>query len=251
MLLLTGTAIASGPRFCSENPLVEKYGITKEFGDDWYFYQADDNSQFLIVGNLYTDLVFFSPDGIDFYELCQTGSGPNQFENATGKHISFYNPADEAEADMVVFYKPRVEGERLSIGTRIESGDLTYNQVVQTRSVNLIPMPSVQVSLGLFGFEEGSEDYLYLSVDRFHYSYETIQLALITPEGSHVLEIVDIESYRDGGTLLIVTTEGTLYVPSKTIEDEDITWGDQILVSIEPDTCIIDVASDPMTVDCE
>lgn len=234
------------PRYCTEDSsVVGRYGVHDNFADNWHFYTSNKGDRFLLVGTVNHNLLFYSSDGINFEELCQTGSGPNNFPNPTASRINFYNPTSEIRGTVVIHYQPRNPGEPLVVGDILEYNGIVYTLGGPAIPVNLIALPEVYVPLALYSF--GDNDYLYLSVNRYHYSRNNMRLMLVTPEGGYDFDITKVMQYSDGKSYVVVTTEGTLHDTPL----QEPKWGDVPLTTIDPNTCNITEIGGTVHISCE
>ncbi len=76
---------------------------------------------------------------------------------------------------------------------------------------NIVPLPKVRVREYLFSKDN---EYIYVSYDKYMVDYSDCKFFIGPPEEMKELKNLDIVRYRDGGTTIIKTERGELYVPT-------------------------------------
>lgn len=76
---------------------------------------------------------------------------------------------------------------------------------------NIVPLPEIRVKDYLFSKDN---EYIYVSYDKYMVDYSDYKFFLGPPEEMRELKILDLVRYRDGGTTIIKTERGELYVPT-------------------------------------
>ncbi|TSC83220.1 MAG: hypothetical protein G01um101419_130 [Parcubacteria group bacterium Gr01-1014_19] len=180
------------------------------------FFQSVEGS-IILYGNSWGRPLLFSPDGQTFFELNQTGFGGTSEEH----DISFEDPHSNKKGR---FYRK---------GDELEMDGKVYKKVDGRSEVEVVPLPTIRQPEYLFGAPDGN--YIYVSADKFRYSYESFKLFIGGGEKMREVSIKHVDRYRDGGTTNIETAEGVLYSPTPFRSDAVATWqGDVKLTKLDP-----------------
>jgi hypothetical protein len=170
-------------------------------------FRATDGSV-LVYGNRYANPLYISPDGRKFHEMRQR---------------SFSSSGDEQE---IFFEDPHHN--RLGGFTR--KGDVvkydgkTYemDESVGEIHIDVVPLPNVRQPEYLFQMPDGQ--YIYVSADKYRYSYESFRLFIGKMREMKPIPITDVQRMRDGGTTYVETNLGILYSPTPFRVNEPATW---------------------------
>jgi hypothetical protein len=135
--------------------------------------------------------IFLSEDGKKFYEVKL-----KSFGGTANKHkLSFENPhkgmlSELSRKDDVVTI-----------------GDETFTKIESYQPVETIKLPEVREEMYSFTLKSGER--LKVTYDKYNFAYESFKLFI----GDREIPINDVERFMDGGTTIIDTDEGRLFVP--------------------------------------
>lgn len=190
--------------------------MSEEAGQFMFFYGCGTE---LLAYNpkSYGKKIYLSTDGLNFFPL-QVGG---YYGNSLKHELSFSNPFDNDSRGKFCF-----EDEVITMMT----DDRIFRLVsFGEQGLRFHHFPDERQPEYLFRTLEG--EYLYVSADRFKYSYESFKLFYGPAESMKHVPIIESERWRDGGTTFVVTEIGTLFSPTSFRPDEKPTWQDQ---EIEP-----------------
>lgn len=165
--------------------------------------------------------VCYSPDNKTFYALATGGFGGTTIEH----DLSFSDP------------HRGVDGRLHKAGEIITYDDEQYalREDVEFDPSKVIPLPAVRRTEYLCMAPDGM--FVYVSADKFNYSYESFRLYVGTGISMRRIEIIDVERYRDGGTTYIETPERWFFSPSPFSVERDPNlvpkWGATKLVNLD------------------
>jgi len=84
----------------------------------------------------------------------------------------------------------------------------------------------------LFVLPDG--EYLYVSADKYDYSYDSFRLFVGPQEAMRQIPVKEVMRLRDGGTTYITTHEGTMFSPSSFRMGGQPTWNGIELTRVDP-----------------
>lgn len=159
--------------------------------------------------------ILYSADGIKFYQaICHGGSGKFGGDHAEFS-VTFSVP--QLGVDNTLEYTSEYSDNIVVADFIFQSTDMYINlktviKVPDTRECvyhYIDPETGIQIYV---------DDYKYSS------SYDTFELCVKDKEGWVKVEITNVARYRDGGTTIIKTTDGELYVPTPFKPNLKATW---------------------------
>jgi hypothetical protein len=174
--------------------------------------------------------LYYSPDGIKFYELKQHG-----FRGSSDKHnISFEDPHHDRKG-----YLKR------------NGGTLTWDQKTFKLAgvpdeIDVVPLPTVREVEYLFKLK--GEVYIYVSHDKYKFSYESFKMFLGKPAQMKEIPVLNVQRYRDGGTTHIETAQGTLFSPTPFDKKKKPTWGGEQIKQIDSKNFVIEENGDTVKI---
>jgi hypothetical protein len=104
--------------------------------------------------------------------------------------------------------------------------------------INAIPLPTIREAEYLFKLRGGL--YIYVSHDKYNFSYESFKLFLGKPTQMKEIPVLDVQRYRDGGTTYIKTDKGILYSPTPFNKELKPTWDGEKIRQLSPKNFVIE-----------
>lgn len=141
----------------------------------------------------YTKSFYYSPDGKNLYEMKKTGLIRSYDE----RRVSFCDPHGLLTGKLEI---------------KISKGALRFQNKIFKRiqSLTIIPMQNVRLSEYFFNLQNGC--LLYVSRDKYRFSYQSLKLFL--ENSKKEMEEIHIDDVFCFGGLYIVANKDTLFVPN-------------------------------------
>lgn len=160
----------------------------------------------------------YSPDGVTYYVIYGGVGRSRRFDNGI--------PEELICEEFGRFHIPSLDIDEPFDRDR---DILTWNGEVFTRtdetfdrqSAKLVELPQTRQSEYLAFSEDGSL-VVYVSASKYKFSYESFRLFVGNGAEMREIKIQNVTRYRDGGTTIITTNEGTFFSP--TAFDKATTW---------------------------
>ena len=90
-------------------------------------------------------------------------------------------------------------------------------------------------------FRRPNGQYIYVSASMNNYSYGSFRLFMGEAPLLDSLSVTKVERHRDGGTTLVETSAGILYVPTRLRPHQRAKWNDELLTSVDiPNALVIE-----------
>lgn len=172
---------------------------------DARFFRSDDGETF-VYGDDWGRSLLYSPDGSTFYKLHVTGFAGNNKEN----ELSFENPHHNKHGRI-----KRMKNE-------LDLNGKEYHKIEGPNQIEVVPLPTVRQPEYLFELPDGQ--YLYVSADKYAYSYESFRLYVGSPDAMRQIPVQNVRRARDGGTTFVTTTEGELFSPTPFDTEAKASW---------------------------
>lgn len=181
------------------------------------YLNRDRWEQYIYGDELGRVLLYRNLDSNSFYELKQTG-----FNGSASSHvIHFDNPLFNSG------------GVIEKIGNNIKVNNVIFESIqCPTGIIHVIPLPHIRIPEYLFKIENGL--LLYVSADKYYYSYESFKLFIGPHNRLTEIQIVSVNRYRDGGTTKIDTVAGELFCPSPFMAIKKPTWKGKEIIKLDP-----------------
>ena len=187
-----------------------------QLSNDAIFFRSADGEMF-VYGDSRGRPLLLSPDGSKFFELHNAGFGGSSEEH----ELSFEDP----------HHNKRGKIHRLK--NELELDGKKYHKVDGQTEVEVVLLPTIRQPEYLFVLPDGQ--YLYVSADKYRYSYQSFKLFVGPRDAMRQIPIARVMRARDGGTTYVETGEGTLFSPTPFNKDAKTTWKDEIeLTKVDP-----------------
>lgn len=184
-----------------------------------------------IYGSDWGRPLFYSPDGVIYFELLRTGFGGN----ANGHSINFEDPHHNRNGEL-----KRKEGTLTWLNK-------TFKQVECPMNIEVVPLPTVRAPEYLFRLVGGI--FIYVSANKYNYSYESFKFFLGKPGQMKEFPVLSVDRYRDGGTTYIKTSAGTLFSPTPFKKPKvKPTWDGEKIKELQPDQYTIEENDDTVKI---
>lgn len=184
------------------------------------FFRSEDGQVFSVEG--FGREVLYSPNGEKFFELYRRGFGGSNEEF----DLSFEDPHHERNGR---FHRS---------GDTIELDGTIFRKIDEPRAVDVVPLPEVRKPEYLFRLADGN--YLYVSADKYRYSYESFRMWIGSGEEMREVIVKRVGRYRDGGTTQIDTEEGVFFNPiGFAFRDRKSTWKDEEMTRLDLNDFVI------------
>jgi len=164
-----------------------------------------------------------SSNGKNFYEVFRTG-----YSGSLDDHRVSFVTRDGQEGSW--HYKDgEILVDRVRLGV-FESREL-FKKVSPPAEVIFVALPEIRIPEYLFRLP--NERFIYVSANKYHYSYESFRLFTGKGDNMREIEIKSVRRFRDGGTTEIRTEEGLLYFPSP-FKKGNATWDNEKIKRLDP-----------------
>lgn len=181
--------------------IMKKVEVAEMKGVD--FFQSSDGKVIAYSGT--GSKMFLSDDGKTFYELKNRSFGGTSKEHK----LSFENP------------HKGIQGELSRKNDIVTMNGETFTKVEAYQPTETVKLPEIRQEQYAFTLKGGEK--LKVTADKYNFTYESFKLFI----GEREIPIKHIERFRDGGTTIIDTDEGRLFVPAD--RNKKPTWnGEEI-----------------------
>jgi hypothetical protein len=167
---------------------------------------------------------YYTVPGDKYAELIVVRSDELRNPNEPSKDIQLVNPSNNQAEHLYIFGQYAVfQGKLFMIMEREPSGP-----------IDIIPAVNPIFIEYIFRLEDGR----LILVDRPTYDWGYRDFRVFMGENGKFRQIVvnDVTRYKDGGTTIIETTEGTLFSPTPFDKSKEATWQDKVVTAIDRKT---------------
>lgn len=168
--------------------------------------------------------LLYSPYGIDYYQVKAGGGRSSSYRGACNYDIKFSVPTLEISDEPLSF-----SNEVVTSGIINTFCETFISSPVYVNTKHVIPLPKVMQTV--YSFKVCDEDfYVYVDTAKYADDYSMYRVFVGTMCKRTEVEITSFDRYKDGGTTIIKTTAGVLYVPSPFRPDLVAIWNDKKLI---------------------
>ena len=194
------------------------------------YFKCVSSAEVFIYGDDWGKPLYYSPDGIKFYELENRGFGGSSVKH----HISFEDPHHNRKGDL------KRDGNTLIWNRKV------FKLADVPDEIDVVPLPTIREAEYLFKLRGGV--YIYVSHDKYKFSYESFKLFLGKPAQMKEVPVLGVERYRDGGTTYVKTAKGMLFSPTPFDKEKKPTWDGEPIKQLDPKNFVIEENSDTVKI---
>ena len=196
-----------------------------------YVFKSLTTDEAIVCGS-FGDPLWYSPDGITYYELFTTWTGGSPLEEYK---INFEDPHHQRSGMLT--------GKENLLAW---DGKIFKRMQNPPSKLTLIFLPTVREAKYLFQLKNGT--FIYISQDRYEPTHTSFKCFLGSGDNFVVIPITNVAVLRDGGTTYIETKKASLYMPAPQEENLKPTWGDEKIKKLNPKNFLIKEEKDTITI---
>lgn len=181
------------------------------------FFRSNDGAMFAY--GRWGRPLFFSPNGLVFYELRAVKEDESFVWNEES-HALVFEDSRDCEINVI-----RRLGDEIMCEKK-------YHKVEGYPEIEVVPLPEAREPEYLFVLPD--DRYLYVSADKYDRLYGSFRLFVGPREAMRRIPVKDVTRLRDGSTTYIRTHEGTLFSPSPLSVGSWATWDGIKLTRVDP-----------------